>query len=179
MFKPDVQQELVRCMTGKGFEDTAEMERAHMTMTGYLLQRNIIGKMFGKVFLGPLDGGEVVLFKPGIDPRVGFIISDIAQYLVQHFHHQVVQLQFGACFGKDQFGNMKMQELCFGIGGVQGGMHIIVFEEFGMSVMFQNFPVEVAAKFKDGAFIRNSMGMCYGTFITWFGDEDTATVRIQ
>jgi hypothetical protein len=58
-------------------------------------------------------------------------------------------------------------------------MDIIVPEEFGVTIVLQYFRVEIMVKLKNGALIRDGMGMCYGALITRLGDNNTATVRIK
>ena len=164
---------------GEGLEQAAEMKGAHIAMFCYFSQRNIICKMFCHVFFGPLDGDEVVLLQPGIDPAIGFVIGNVAEHLLHHLHHHIIYLQFAACPPQYKSYDIKVQELGFGIGLNKGGMQVIVLKEFIIAVMLQQRCVEIVPEFEDGAFIGDLMGMGNSTFIARFVDKHTTIVTIQ
>lgn len=72
-----------------------------------------------------------------------------------------------------------MQELSFRIGTQQGRVQVIIPEELRMSVTLSQLLVKAVRKFKDGAFIRYGMRVCNSTFITRFGNDHTAVIRVQ
>lgn len=74
---------------------------------------------------------------------------------------------------------MKMQELSFSIGAQQGRVQVIIPEELRMPVTLSQLLVKAVCKFKDGTFIGYGMCMCNSTFITRFGKDHTAGIRVH
>ncbi len=163
----------------KSLENTAEMEWTHMAMRSQVLQRDIIGIMFGEVLLGPFDRGKVLLLEAGMYALVGMVISDAAQYLVYDFHHEVIHLQFAAGTAQDQTGNVEMQELRLRSGFVQGRMEVIIAKEGRFPILFQQRCIKAGRELKDGAFIGYAVRMGHRTFVAGLGDQYTTGIGIQ
>src|SRR5687767_3946047 len=99
---------------------------------------------------------------------IGFIIGNIRQHFFNNLHHKVIYLQLTASAGKYQLYNMKVQELGFSTGFYKRGMPVVIGEEWNTPIMLQQLIEKTGLEFKDGAFIRNGMGMGYSAFITRF-----------
>lgn len=129
MFQPDGQQKLVWGVVGENFKDPAEMKRAYKTVTGNFHQGDILREITGDIVFCFFHRSKVVALQPGIDTFVGLVIRDSTQYSGHHFHHQLVNMQFGSRSLLHQLQNKKMQKFCNMTGFQQGGVEIITPEK--------------------------------------------------
>jgi hypothetical protein len=135
--------------------------------------------MFCNVLPGTLDGNQVILLKPAIDARIGFIIGYIGDDLFYHFHHPAVGLEAAGRSINNVPHDVEIKELHFCICLYQCRMKVIVAEKFKVPVLLQQRLVKVFFKIKNGTLVRHRMGMCDGMFVTGLGYEYAAIVRIE